>query len=34
MREPLVVRDGRTDISGVSGSGVDWNEPAIAKLGG
>jgi mandelate racemase len=34
MREPLVIRDGRTDISGVSGSGVDWNEPAIAKLGG
>lgn len=29
---PLVVRDGMTGISGVIGSGVEWNESAIASL--
>jgi mandelate racemase len=32
MAEPLVVRDGMTDIAGVSGTGVAWNEAAIAPL--
>jgi mandelate racemase len=32
VREPLVIRDGMTDLAGVSGSGVEWNESAIAAL--
>jgi mandelate racemase len=32
IREPLALRDGMTDASGASGSGVDWNEAAIAPL--
>lgn len=32
VRDPLVVRDGMTDLSGVTGSGVEWNESAIAAL--
>jgi mandelate racemase len=32
IREPLVIRDGMTDAGGASGSGVDWNEAAIAPL--
>jgi len=30
IRDPLVIREGMTDIAGVSGSGVEWNESAIA----
>jgi mandelate racemase len=32
IRDPLVVREGMTDPAGVSGSGVDWNEGAVAAL--
>jgi mandelate racemase len=32
LREPLAIRKGMTDLSGVTGSGVDWNEQAIAPL--
>jgi len=32
MAEPLVVRDGMTDIAGVTATGVAWNEAAIAPL--
>ena len=32
IREPLVIREGMTDVGGVSGSGVEWNESAIAAL--
>jgi mandelate racemase len=32
MREPLVIREGKTDLAGVTGSGVEWNEAAIAPL--
>jgi len=32
MVSPLAIRDGRTDIGGVIGSGVEWNEAAIAPL--
>jgi mandelate racemase len=32
IAEPLVVRDGVTDLAGVKGSGVDWNEAAVAPL--
>lgn len=32
IREPLVIRDGVTDLAGASGSGVEWNESAIAPL--
>ena len=32
IREPLVIREGMTDVAGVSGSGVEWNESAIAAL--
>jgi mandelate racemase len=32
LAEPLVVRDGRADFGGVIGSGIDWNETAIARL--
>jgi mandelate racemase len=32
MKEPLVIRDGKTDLTGVTGSGVEWNESAIAQL--
>ncbi|RPH66297.1 MAG: mandelate racemase [Myxococcaceae bacterium] len=34
MREPLVIREGKTDLAGVTGSGVEWNEAAIAPLVG
>ena len=34
IRDPLVVRDGMTEISGVLGSGIEWNERAIAALPG
>jgi len=30
IAEPLVIRDGMTDVAGASGSGVAWNESAIA----
>ena len=32
IRDPLVIREGMTDLAGVSGSGVEWNENAIAAL--
>ena len=32
IRDPLVIREGMTDPAGVSGSGVDWNESAVAAL--
>jgi mandelate racemase len=32
IRDPLVVREGMTDVAGVSGTGVEWNESAIAAL--
>ena len=32
MKEPLVIREGKTDLGGVTGSGVEWNESAIAQL--
>ena len=32
IRDPLVIREGMTDPAGVSGSGVDWNEGAVAAL--
>jgi mandelate racemase len=32
IRDPLVVREGMTDLAGVSGTGVEWNESAIAAL--
>jgi mandelate racemase len=32
IRDPLVIREGMTDLAGVSGSGVEWNESAIAAL--
>ena len=32
IAEPLVIRDGMTDLAGVSGSGVAWNEAAVASL--
>jgi mandelate racemase len=32
VAEPLAVRDGMTDIAGTTGSGVAWNETAIARL--
>ena len=32
MREPLAIRDGMTDVGDTPGSGVDWNEAAIAPL--
>jgi len=32
VREPLVIRDGATDVGDAPGAGVDWNEAAIAPL--
>ena len=32
LREPLAIRDGMTDVGDAPGSGVDWNEAAIAPL--
>jgi mandelate racemase len=32
IAEPLVIRDGMTDVDSASGSGVAWNEDAIAAL--
>jgi mandelate racemase len=32
VAEPLAIRDGMTDIAGVTGTGVEWNEQAIAAL--
>jgi mandelate racemase len=32
IAEPLAIREGMTDLAGVSGSGVAWNEGAIAAL--
>jgi mandelate racemase len=32
MKEPLVIREGKTNLTGVTGSGVEWNESAIAQL--
>lgn len=32
IRDPLLIREGMTDLTGASGSGVDWNESAIATL--
>jgi mandelate racemase len=32
IAEPLVIRDGMTDVASASGSGVAWNEDAIAVL--
>ncbi len=32
LREPLAIRDGMTHVTAVAGSGVDWNEAAIAPL--
>jgi mandelate racemase len=32
IRDPLVIRGGMTDLTGASGSGVEWNESAIATL--
>ncbi len=32
LREPLAIRAGVTDVTGVTGSGVEWNEAAIAPL--
>ncbi|MEO8753726.1 MAG: enolase C-terminal domain-like protein [Casimicrobiaceae bacterium] len=32
IRDPLVIREGMTDVAGVTGSGVEWNESAIAAL--
>ena len=32
IREPLVIRDGVTDLTGTMGSGVEWNESAITAL--
>jgi len=32
LREPLAIRDGMTDVGDTPGSGVDWNEAAIAPL--
>jgi mandelate racemase len=32
LAHPLVVREGMTDFRGVVGSGIDWNEAAVAPL--
>jgi mandelate racemase len=32
IAEPLAIREGMTDLAGVTGSGVDWNEAAISPL--
>lgn len=32
LREPLAIRNGMADTAGVTGSGVEWNEAAIAPL--
>jgi mandelate racemase len=32
VAEPLTIRDGMTDLSGATGTGVAWNERAIAEL--
>ena len=32
VREPLAIRDGMTDVGEAPGSGVEWNEAAIAPL--
>ena len=32
VREPLVIRDGMTDVGDAPGAGVSWNEAAIAPL--
>jgi mandelate racemase len=32
LPEPLAIREGRTDVAGVTGTGVEWNESAIAPL--
>jgi mandelate racemase len=34
IKEPLVIREGKTDLGGVTGSGVEWNEAAIVSLVG
>lgn len=32
IRDPLVIREGMTDLAGATGSGVAWNESAVAAL--
>jgi mandelate racemase len=32
IRDPLMIREGMTDLAGAPGSGVEWNESAIATL--
>lgn len=32
LAEPLVLRDGMTDIAGVAGSGVAWNETVVERM--
>jgi mandelate racemase len=31
MAEPLVIKNGMTDVTGAAGSGVAWNEDAVAR---
>jgi mandelate racemase len=31
VKEPLSVERGMTNVAGVIGSGVEWNEPAVVK---
>lgn len=32
LKEPLVINDGRADFTGVIGSGIDWDEAALARF--
>jgi mandelate racemase len=32
MAEPLVIKNGMTDVTGATGSGVAWNEDAVARF--
>jgi len=31
METPLALKDGMTDITGATGTGVSWNEKSLAK---
>jgi hypothetical protein len=31
METPLALRDGMTDVTGATSTGVSWNESALAK---
>lgn len=32
LAEPLVIRNGQADFTGVIGSGIEWNEAAVARF--